>query len=120
MALSNLVTIWHIFLRFGVLCQEKSGNSDCNEFLVKVTEKKLQSTKSHPQFLLLFLCTSQLLSCVVFFVQKNVSHVFFAEKNVRDVFSLSSYNIMYICIMCRWVCLYECNIHVILIFEIEH
>jgi hypothetical protein len=46
--------------------------------------------------------------------------VFFCGKNVRDVFSLSSYNIMYICIMCRWVCMYECNIHVMLIFEIEH
>jgi hypothetical protein len=29
----NWVVIWHIFLRFGILCQEKSGNPD------SVTEK---------------------------------------------------------------------------------
>jgi hypothetical protein len=26
----NLVVLWYIYLRFGILCQEKSGNLDSN------------------------------------------------------------------------------------------
>jgi hypothetical protein len=32
----NVVVIWYIFPRFGLLCQEKSGNPDCNTVVCDV------------------------------------------------------------------------------------
>jgi hypothetical protein len=35
----NIVLIWYISLRFGILCQEKSGNPDTGEsFLITMAE----------------------------------------------------------------------------------
>jgi hypothetical protein len=34
----NVVVIWYIFPRFGILCQEKSGNPACNKSRARSTE----------------------------------------------------------------------------------
>jgi hypothetical protein len=33
----NVAVIWYIFLRFGILCQEKSGNPDIHTYVVLAT-----------------------------------------------------------------------------------
>jgi hypothetical protein len=40
----NLEAIWYVFPRFGILCQEKSGNPVCRHFI------RLRATAGEPFF----------------------------------------------------------------------
>jgi hypothetical protein len=39
MAIGNLVSIWHIFPLFGILCQEKFGNPALKQVSVKNAQR---------------------------------------------------------------------------------
>jgi hypothetical protein len=44
----NVVVIWYIFPRFGILCQEKSGNPGRQTSLIATAEEKKRSFRGKP------------------------------------------------------------------------